>query len=224
MQISVKTPPGLSLPLLEKCAAYGEDSPSHFLQDCVWQCLEWMDTPHRPFRPLYMVEKYYRALGREDQLLAAPKKKQDEIVQRITDEDRAKRVKEAAKRLAEFHVQIKKKSAPKHLHLKISQGMGELPQRIKAKAKWLRVAPNALVMACLRDCLEAMDDPKRALVPPPTVVEFWAVSHAKLRPKPKGAAGAMVLETYETILRGRSGPILHVIVQHCTHHHGAFAL
>lgn len=72
---------------------------------------------------------------------------------------------------------------------------------------------NALVTACVRDCLAAMDDPRKALIPPPIAVEFWAVSHAKLRPKPKGAAGAMALETYEEILRRRSGPILDTIVR-----------
>jgi hypothetical protein len=145
--------------------------------------------------------------------LSGPKKKQDKIVQRITDQDKRKRAKEAAARLAEFRKQIKKKPVPKHLHLKISQGMGELPQRIKAKAEWLRMAPNALVMACLRDCLDAMDDPKKALAPPPIVVNFWAVSHAKRRPAPAGGAEAMVLETYEEILRKRSGPILDTIVR-----------
>ncbi len=213
MQISVKTPPELSLPLLEKCAAYGTDSPSHFLQDCVWQCVQWMDTPHRPFHPLGMVEKYYRALGKEDELLGRPKKKQDEIVQRITDEHRAKRAKEASTRLAEFHKRIKKEPPPKHLHLKISQGMGELPQRLKAKAEWLRMAPNAFVMACLRDCLEAMDDPRKALIPPPIVVNFWAVSHAKQRPKAAGAIEAMLLKSNEEMLRERGGPILDTIVR-----------
>ena len=92
--------------------------------------------------------------------------------------------------------------------------MGELPQRIKAKAKWLHVAANALIVACLRDCLDAMDDPKKALVsPPPVVVEFWTVSHAKRRPKPKSVDEAMVLETYEEILRKRSGPIIDTIVR-----------
>jgi hypothetical protein len=88
-----------------------------------------------------------------------------------------------------------------------------LPQRVKAKAKWLRLTPNALVVACLRDCLEAMDDPKKALVPPPIVVEFWTVSHAKLRPEPDGVIQAMILETYEAILRKRSGPILDTIIR-----------
>jgi hypothetical protein len=213
MQISVKTPPQLSLPLLEKCAAYGTDSPSHFLQDCVWQCVQWMDTPHRPFHPLPMVEKYYRALGREDELLPRPRKKQDAIIQRLAEEDRVRRAKEAAKRLADLHAQLKKQPPSKHLHLKISQGMADLPQRIKAKAEWLRVAPNALVMACLRDCLEAMNDPKKALMPPPIVVDFWTTSHAKLRPKAANSVESMVLESYEKMLRERSGPILDTIVR-----------
>ncbi len=213
MQISVKTPPELTLPFLEKCAVYGTDSPSHFLQDCVLNCVGWMDIPHGPFHPLSMVQKYYAALGRENELLPGPEKKQDAMIQRFTDEHRAKRAKEAAKRLSEFHALIKKQPIPKHLHLKISQGMFDLPQRVKARAKWLRVAPNALVMACLRDCLEAMDDPKKALVPPPIVVDFWAVSHAKQRPKAAGAIEAMVLKSYEEMLRERSGPILDTIVR-----------
>jgi hypothetical protein len=172
-----------------------------------------MDIPHGPFHPLSMVQKYYAALGRENELLPGPEKKQDAMIQRFTDEHRAKRAKEAAKRLSEFHALIKQKPPPKHLHLKISQGMFDLPQRIKARAKWLRVAPNALVMACLRDCLEAMDDPRKALVPPPIVVDFWAVSHAKQRPKAAGAIEAMVLKSYEEMLRERSGPILDTIVR-----------
>jgi hypothetical protein len=91
--------------------------------------------------------------------------------------------------------------------------MANLPQRIKAKAEWLRVAPNALVMACLRDCLEAMDDPRKAITPPPIVVNFWALSHAKLRPKAANAVESMVLESYEKMLRERSGPILDTIVR-----------
>jgi hypothetical protein len=124
MQISVKTPPELSLPLLEKCAAIGEDSPSHFMQDCVWQCVRYMESPHLPFHPLGMVEKYYRALGREDELLTGPTKKKDEFLDRLADQDRKKRARESAHRLAEFHRLTK--TRPKHLHLKLSQGMGEL--------------------------------------------------------------------------------------------------
>ena len=213
MQISVKTPPELSLPLLEKCAACGEDSPSHFMQDCVWQCVRYMESPHMPFHPLGMVEKYYRALGREDELLSSPAKKKDQFLDRLADEDRKKRARESAHRLAEFHARAKTRPKPKHLHLKLSQGMGELPQRVKAKASWLRMAPNSLIVACLRDCLEAMDDPSKALVPPPIVVEFWTISHAKSRPKAKGAVEAMMLETFGEILRQRSGPILDTVIR-----------
>ncbi len=181
MQISVKTPPELSLPLLEKCAASGEDSPSHFMQDCVWQCVRYMESPHLPFHPLGMVEKYYRALGREDELLTGPTKKKDELLDRLADEDRKKRARESAHRLAEFYRLTK--TPPKHLHLKLSQGMGELPQRVKAKANWLRMTPNSLIVACLRDCLEAMDDPSKALVPPPIVVEFWTHLPRKVSPQ-----------------------------------------
>ena len=164
-----------------------------------------------PFHPLGMVEKYYRALGREDELLTGPTKKKDEFLDRLADEDRKKRARESAHRLAEFHRLTK--TRPKHLHLKLSQGMGELPQRVKAKASWLRMAPNSLIVACLRDCLEAMDDPSKALVPPPIVVEFWTISHAKSRPKAKGAVEAMMLETFGEILRQRSGPILDTVIR-----------
>jgi len=170
-----------------------------------------MESPHLPFHPLGMVEKYYRALGREDELLTGPTKKKDEFLDRLADEDRKKRARESAHRLAEFRRLTK--TRPKHLHLKLSQGMGELPQRVKAKANWLRMAPNSLIVACLRDCLDAMDDPSKALVPPPIVVEFWTISHAKSRPKAKGAVEAMVLETFGGILRQRSGPILDTIIR-----------
>jgi hypothetical protein len=183
------------------------------MQDCVWQCVRYMDSPHLPFRPLGMVEKYYRALGREGELLSGPAKKKDELLDRLAEEDRRKRAKDSARRLAEFHALTKTRPKPKHLHLKLSQGMGELPQRVKAKANWLRMAPNSLIVACLRDCLEAMDDPSKALIPPPIVIEFWSVSHAKLRPKGKGINEVLVLETFEEILRKRSGPILDTIVR-----------
>jgi hypothetical protein len=92
--------------------------------------------------------------------------------------------------------------------------MRDLPQQIKAKADWLRITPNALVVACLRDGLEAMDDSLTAICPPPIVVQFWSVSHAKSRRKAISAADAMVLETIESMLRKRNGPILDTIVRH----------
>ena len=42
MQLSIKTPPELTLPVLEKCAALGATSPSHFAGDCAFQCIKWM--------------------------------------------------------------------------------------------------------------------------------------------------------------------------------------
>jgi hypothetical protein len=213
MQLSVKTPPELTLPVLEKCAALDYSSPSLFVADCAFQCLNWMETPHRPFHPLSLVEKYYHATGQEDEIHARPRKKQDALMQRLATEDRVKRVKEAARRVAEFKAQLKRRVPSKHLHLKISPGSTDLTGRIKEKTSWFRLTPNALVVACLRDCLEAMDDPRKAIAPPPIVVDFWTLSHAKLRPKAANAVESMVLESYEKMLRERSGPILDTIVR-----------
>jgi hypothetical protein len=213
MQISIKTPPELTLPLLEKCAELGSSSPSHFAGDCAFQCIKWMGIPHGPFIPFHLVQRYYHATGREDELRPSPAPKQDALMERMAIENKAKRAKEAAKRLADFRAQTKAHPPSKHLHLKISPGMSDLTERIKAKAAWLRIAPNALVVACLRDCLEAMNDPKKALVPPPCVVEFWAVSHAKRRKKAANVTEVMIMESYEEMLRERGGPILDTIVR-----------
>jgi hypothetical protein len=213
MQLSIKTPPELTLPVLEKCAVLTEQVPSAFVTDCVWQCRKAMDLPHRPFHPLEMVVKYYHASGREKEIMPRSKEEDDSLIRQLTEQNRAKRAKEAARRLTEFHTQLKQQPPTKHLHLKISEGWDHLPKRIKEKATWLRISPNALVVACLRDCLAAMDDPKKALVPPPIVVDFWTVSHAKLRPKAASVIERMMMDSYEKMLRERSGPILDTIVR-----------
>jgi hypothetical protein len=213
MQLSIKIPSDLTLPLLEKCAVLGEEVPSRVVADLALQCVKWMDTPHREFRPLKMVRRFYIETGRQDEL--GPRKKApDELVERYLAEDEACRFVSATEQLKKFRASLKRKPAPKQLHLKISQGMGELPQRIKAKADWLRMTPNAFVVACLRHGLEAMDSPAKALVPPPIVFEFWSVSHAESHRKVASAADAMVMETLEPILRKRSGPILDTVVRY----------
>lgn len=213
MQLSIKTPPELTLPVLEKCAALGSTSPSHFAGDCAFQCIKWMGMPHASFSPLPLVQKYYHVTGREDEIRPSPAPKQDALMERMTAENKSKRAKEAAKRLASFRAQTKANPLSKHLHLKISPGMSDLTDRIKAKAAWLRISPNALVVACLRDCLEAMNDPKKALAPPPCVVDFWTVSHAKRRKKAADVFDAMRMNSYEEMLRERGGPILDTIVR-----------
>jgi hypothetical protein len=203
MQLSIKTPPHLTRPLLEKCAVLGEETPSSLVSACSWQCVKWMDMPHAPFHPLNIVQRYYHALGREDQFLLSSKKA-DPVIERLTAESREKRASEAAERLKKRKALLKKE-APKHLHLKISQGMNDLPQRIKLKAEWLRITANAFVIGCVEGCLEAMDDPMKAFAPPPIVVDFWSVSQAKLRPEPAtNALEGMIQESYAEALRERS--------------------
>jgi hypothetical protein len=213
MQLSIKTPPELTRPVLEKCAVLSERVPSHFVTDCVWQCLKAMDLPQRPFHPLALISSYYHAVGRENEILPNSAKKADPLIEGLTEEDRAKRFAEAAKRLTKFRARVKRHPPSKHLHLKISQGMNDLPKRIKEKATWLRMSPNALVMACLRDCLAAMDVAKKALIPPPIVVDFWTISHAQLRPKAANAVERMMMDSYEKMLRERGGPILDTVIR-----------
>jgi hypothetical protein len=215
MQLSIKTPPEMTLPILEKCAELAERFPSHFVTDCVWQCLKLMDLPHHADRPLDMVDRYYHALGRENEIGPRPEKKAgfDSFLQELAKKDRAKRAKEAAQRRTEFRAQIKQQPLSKHLHLKISEGIDHLPKRIKEKATWLRLSPNALVVACLRDCLQAMDDPKKAVIPLPVVVDFWTVSHAKLHRKASDIFERGMLHSYEKMLRERGGPILDTVVR-----------
>ncbi len=214
MQISVKTPPELTVPILEKCAVLKWPYPSSIAQDCTFQCIQWMDRPHSPFRPLDFVERYFYAMGREEELFPPTPKPSDDLLRPLEKKYQAERAEEAAKRLAEFHEQTKKQPPPKHLQLKISEGMISLPKRIREKAAWLQIKPNALVVACLRDCLAAMDDPKKAWVPPPIVVDFWTVSKAHLRAKPKDALGAMVLKMQEGMFRSRSGPLLDTLIRY----------
>src|ERR1700679_943612 len=140
MQLSIKTPPELTRPVLEKCAVLSEPVPSHFVTDCVWQCLKAMDTPQRPFQPLVMVDRYYHAVGREHEILPNSSKKADPLIKGLAEQDRAKRFKEATRRLAEFRAQVKKRPPSKHLHLKISQGINDLPKSIKEKATRLRTS------------------------------------------------------------------------------------
>lgn len=75
------------------------------------------------------------------------------------------------------------------------------------------MSPNALVMACLRDVFAAMDNLAQAVVPPPIVVQFWSVSHAKERRRAKDAIDAMIMRNLDGTLRQRSGPILDTIVR-----------
>ena len=213
MQLSIKTPPELTLPLLEKCAVFAEKAPSHLVGDLAWQCLKSMDMPHYPFHPLECVQRYYWLSGKEAELLVRKEQEPDELMERLTLQNRKKRAAEAAARVKEFKTSLKKQAPLKHLHLKISQGMSDLPQRIKAKAEWLRMTPNALVMACLRDGLEAMDDPAKAAVPPLIVVQFWSASHAKLRRKPANVTTAMIMKNLDETLRQRGGPILDTVIR-----------
>jgi hypothetical protein len=212
VQLSIKTPPEMTLPVLEKCAVLNYPAPSVFASECTFQCLNWMETPHRSFQPLPVVERYYHAIGRENKIHLRPRKKPDALMMRLAEENRERRVKDAARRLAEY-AQAKKRTRSKHLHLKISPGSTDLTGRIKEKASWLRLSPNALVTSCLRDCMAAMNDPRKAILPPPVVVDFWTASHAKQRPKATSTVESMMLESYEKMLRERSGPILDTIVR-----------
>jgi hypothetical protein len=203
--------------ILLKCAEIDERFPSAFACDCVWQCLRLMDSPSRANEPLATVQRYYTAIGRENEIMP-PRKVADALDPLLLELDaksRAERAKAAAQRLKEFHrgLSRSKEPLPKHLHLKISEGMNHLPQRIKEKALWLRVSPNALVVSCVRDCIQAMDDPKKAVVPPPTVVDFWTISHAKSRHEPSDAINAMILKSSEGTLRRRGGPILDTVIR-----------
>lgn len=213
MQLSVKTPPDLTVPMLEKCAVMEARFPSSFAMNCVWQCLKAMEHPHPPFRPIEMVSDYYRDVGRDAEIRPPSSHAPNGILQQLAEKDRAERAKKAVRLLAEFRTQIKKEPPPKHLHLKISEGIDDLPQRIKEKAIWLRMSPNALVTACLRDCIAAMDDPKKAVVPFPIMVDFWAISHAKTGHKPTDAIDAMVMKNIGGTLRQRSVPILDTIIR-----------
>ncbi len=213
MQISVKPPPEMTLRVLEKCATLDYNYPSGLAGECVWQCLVCMDHPHSRFNPLRIVEKYFYALGREMELFAHPKTEQHQLKQMMIDKDRARRASEASLRIREFRAQWKKKAPPKHLHLKLSSGVTGVTKELRAKADWLRMKPNTLAVACLRDCINAMDDPKKAMVPPPIVVDFWTISKAHLRPKLRSTIEVITHNSQERMIRERSGPILDTLIR-----------
>jgi len=215
MQISVKTPPELTLRVMEKCALLNREYPSGFAFSSAWQCIIGMNHPHSSFHPLHLVSDYYYKVGREMELQPPSKRKPepDNIMAQLADQDRAKRAAEAAERLEEFRAQWKTQTPPKHLHLKISDGGIDLVNLIRHKADWLRLKPNAFVVACLRDCLDAMDDPQKALRPPPIVVDYWTVSKAHLGPKAKDVIEKMVWGSQERMIRDRSGPILDTLIR-----------
>ena len=218
MQLSVKTPPEMTLRILEKCAEMDERFPSAFVSDCVWQCLRLMDLPTRAGELLDIVQRYYHAAGKEHAITLPSFTSKTAytatgLLSELQIENRRKRAGEATERLKVFRARLKKEPPSKHLHLKISEGMDDLPKRIKEKALWLRLSPNALVISCVRDCLLAMDDPEKVFDPPPIVVDFWTISHAKSRRKPADALKAMILKSAEGTLRQRSGPILDTVVR-----------
>jgi hypothetical protein len=215
MQMSIKTPPSMTYLILAKCAEMAERFPSSFVSECVWQCLRLMDLPERANERVSTVLRYYAAVGRENEILPPSKSTNslDPLLQELDAKSRAKRAKEAAERLKAFHAKLKTEPLGKHLNLKISEGDDDLPKRIKEKAVWLRVKPNALVVSCVRDCLLAMGDPKKALVPPPTVVDYWTISHTKPRqPSPSGV-DMWILRSLEGVVRRRGGPVLDTIVR-----------
>lgn len=213
MQLSIKTPPDLTVRVLEKCTVLGERFPSSFAMACAWQCLREMNPSHRGFRPLEIVDRYYYAAGREIEIHFDRQEKQDDFLREMAERSQAQRVQKTAKRLEEFHAELERKPPPKHLHLKISKGIDDLPKNIKEKALWLRISPNALVISCLRYCLDAMDEPHIALDPPAIVQKFWVVAHAKSRGKPKDAIDGMMMRKVDDMLRQRSGPIMDTVVR-----------
>ncbi len=213
MQMSIKTPPELTLPILKKCAEMAERFPSSLVADCVWQCLRLMDSPNRANEVLRTVQRYYAAVGRENEIRPPEATDSlDPLLQELDAKSRAKRAKEAAERLKAFHAKLKDEPPSKHLHLKISEGDDDLPKRIKEKAVWLRMKPNALVVSCMRDCLSAMDDPKKAIVPLPIIVDYWTISHTKPRQEPLSDMW-WVLRSLEGVVRRRGGPVLDTVVR-----------
>jgi hypothetical protein len=211
MQLSVKTPPLMSLGLLQKLAEINHPIPSAFASDCVLQCLLAMKHPPQDFIPLPVVQNYYYAVGREHEILPHLLTKKSSILLQVEAESRAMRAKEAAQRLRKFLMRYGKELPPKHVHLKIS---GELPVQIKEKAIWLGLRPNAFVVNCLWDCLLALSDPKKALLPPKTVVDFWTVSKAHLSPSVNSGLDAMVFHTQERMVRDRSVQIMDMVVRY----------
>jgi hypothetical protein len=212
MQLSIKTPPDLTVRLLEKCSVLGERFPSSFAMTCAWQCLREMNSSRPEFRPLEIVDRYYYAAGREIEI-HFDRQEHDEFLREMAEKSQARRTEKTARRLEEFHAELERQPPPRHLHLKISQGIDNLPARIKEKALWLRISPNALVISCLRYCLDAMDDPETALGPPGIVQRFWVVSHTKSRRKAKDAIDGMMMRKVDEMLRQRTGPIIDTVVR-----------
>jgi hypothetical protein len=216
MQLSIKPPPEFTVPILEKCTAFKTMNPSAFAMDCVIYCLHWMnDHPHRKRKVAYgIVEKYYYALGREHELSSFPVEKESPFVRQLAEQDRQQRFKEANRRLEALRVQFQRQIPAKHLHIKISGGFRDLPTLIKDKCIWLRMTPNAFVVACLRDCLAIMNDSRKALESPAIAVDFWIISHVKEKHKTKNVYETMAMSSIKEILMSRSGPILDTIVRH----------
>lgn len=217
MQLSIKPPPELTVPILEKCAVIGEAFHSVFAHNCVAYCLDWMEIPRDEYRSFTssIIGKYYYALGREDELLPSIKEeKEPSLAQRLAKQYQEERAKGANERLQKLRSQFEKQPPPKHLHLKISKGLGDMPTLIKEKCAWLRLTPNAFVVACLRDCLAAMDDVQKALIAPPIAVDFWTLSHVREQRKAKDGMEAFVMHSIRSMLLNRSGPILDTIVRH----------
>jgi hypothetical protein len=172
-----------------------------------------MDVPNQADEPVRTVQRYYAAVGRENEIMPPEATNSlNPLLQELDARSRAQRAKEAAERSKAFHAKLKTEPPPKHLHLKISEGVDDLPKRIKAKAVWLRMKPNALVVSCVRDCLLAMDDPKKAIVPLPIVVDYWTISHTKPRREPVSDMW-WVLRSLEGVVRRRGGPVLDTVVR-----------
>jgi hypothetical protein len=210
MQLSVKTPRDLSLPFLEKLAEIKHPIPSAYAADCVFHCIQAMKTPYRDFNPLPIVADYYFLTGREHKLRPESKDTHPAL-RELEAKSRAQRAKESSERLRKFREQTTKSTSPPHVHLKIS---GDLPEEIKEKAAWLGLRSNAFVVKCLRDCLAAMDDPLKAIVPLPIIVEFWTISKAHLRAAPASSIDAMVFHTQERMVRERKIQIMDTVVRY----------
>ena len=191
----------------------GDLLPSSFVNACTFQCMHAMQSPHAPVQPLHIVSNYYFAVGRESDLSPQHRQTDPDIVAQLISNDRAKRAAEAESRLQTLRASFEQQPPGKHLHLKISEGGSQLPQRVHECAKWLHLSPNMVVTECVRDCISAMEDPALAVVPLPIVIRYWTETNAKLRAQPSNATEAMILHSLEKMLRGRSGPVMDTIVR-----------
>ena len=187
--------------------------PSSFVNACTFQCMHAMQSPHEPAQPLHIVSNYFFAVGRESDLSPQHRQTDPDIVAQLISNDRAKRAAEAESRLRSIRDSFKLQPPGKHLHLKISEGGSQLPQRVHECAKWLHLSPNMVVTECVRDCISAMEDSSLAIVPLPIVIRYWTETNAKLRTRPSNATEAMMLHSLEKMLRGRTGPIMDTIVR-----------